>query len=119
MQDNLDILAAADIHLNEDKLKAMYEENYDSNAIIEYFHDLYADKEEQLRYVNALLDGDIFSFLIHRLIDSYYDTRHLFDPLLLFSYMRNVSLGAMLAFGGYDPTINNVDVIKDYNDCIT
>lgn len=79
-----DILATADIHLYADKLKAMYEENYDSNAIIEYFHDLYVDKEEQLRYVNALLDGDIFSFLIHRLIDSYYDPCHLSDHCYCF-----------------------------------
>ncbi|BBH26421.1 hypothetical protein SG0102_13550 [Intestinibaculum porci] len=118
VKDLLAILAAADIHLTVEKLQVMYEKKYDSNLLIKYLQNIYEDKKELLCQINTVLEDEIFSFLINRMIQTYYDPVELPDPLQLLIFMDDVS--------SYDQDclladiiqwLKSVDGIKVYNDC--
>lgn len=118
VKDLLAILAAADIHLTVEKLQVMYEKKYDSNLLIKYLQNIYEDKKELLYQINTVLEEEIFSFLINRMIQTYYDPVKLPDLLQLLIFMDDVS--------SYDQDclladiiqwLKSVDGIKVYNEC--
>lgn len=118
VKDLLAILAAADIHLTVEKLQVMYEKKYDSNLLIKYLQNIYEDKKEPLCQINTVLEDEIFSFLINRMIQTYYDPVELPDPLQLLIFMDDVSSyeqDCLLA--DIIQWLKSVDGIKVYNDC--
>ena len=69
----------------------MYEKKYDSHLLIKYLQNIYEDKKEPLCQINTVLEDEIFSFLINRMIQTYYDPVELPDPLQLLIFMDDVS----------------------------